>query len=87
MAILKPDQINEYFEIHLPYRTRIMLAHYKMTRRSWTHDRGPVSWLQACFEASVITGRIYLNSLGVGQKRNNELIPYVFGAMMRAWPI
>jgi hypothetical protein len=62
MGKLKTDQVDEYFTVHLPYRTRIMLAHYKMTHDSagndlsWTTQRGPVSWLQACFEAS-LSGR------------------------------
>jgi hypothetical protein len=49
-----------------------MLAHYKMTRQSWTVQRGPVSWLQACFEASLVTGRLYLNLLGIGAKRDGS---------------
>src|SRR4249920_3007214 len=30
MGKLKPKEIDEYFDVHLPYRTRILLAHYKM---------------------------------------------------------
>ena len=74
MGKLTTSQINEYFDVHLPYRTRIMLAHYKMTRASWTIERGPVAWLQACFEASLITGRLYLNVLGVTAKRDGSAL-------------
>jgi len=64
MNKLNPAQINEYFDKHLPYRTRIMLAHYKMTRTGWN---GNPAWLDACFIASLVTARLYLNVLGVGK--------------------
>jgi hypothetical protein len=36
-----------------------------MTRASWTGDTG---WLNACFIASLVTGRLFLNMLGIGKK-------------------
>jgi hypothetical protein len=48
-----------------------MLAHYYMTHDdagrdlAWDGTKGPNTWLNACFEASVITGRIYVNVLGL----------------------
>jgi hypothetical protein len=75
MGKLAPLQIDEYFEIHLPYRTRILLAHYRMTRAPWNADRGQ---LEAAFEASLITGRMYLNVLGVSKNRHDVLQPTRF---------
>jgi hypothetical protein len=66
MAKLTAAQIDEYFEKHLPYRTGILLAHYRMTRVPWTGDLGR---LNACFIAALVTGRLFLNVLGVGKKR------------------
>jgi hypothetical protein len=71
MGKLSTTEIQEYFKVHLPYRTRIMLAHYKMTHdtcgnpKAWT---GNPAWLDACFVASLITARSYLHLLGVGKK-------------------
>src|SRR5258708_33353336 len=73
MGKLDANQINQYFEVHLPYRTRILLAHYKMRHNAvgnfvpWT---GPQAWLDACFVASLVTARLYLNMLGIGKKDN-----------------
>jgi hypothetical protein len=78
MGKLTPNDINEYFENHLPYRTRIMLAHYKMTHddtganTAWTSNP---AWLDGCFVASLVTGRIYLNLLGIG-KKHGALCPF-----------
>jgi len=72
MGKLSADQIEEYFDIHLPYRTRILLAHYRMTRAAWHGDRAQ---LEAAFEASLITGRMYLNVLGVSKNRHDVLVP------------
>lgn len=65
MGKLTPVQIDEYFEKHLPYRTGILLAHYRMTRQSWTGDSGR---LNACFVAALVTGRLFLNVLGIGKQ-------------------
>jgi hypothetical protein len=78
MGKLKNDEINTYFSLHLSYRTRILVAHYWMTREPWTVERGDVAWLQACFEASLITGRIYLNALGICRNKRDHLVPTRF---------
>jgi hypothetical protein len=65
MGKLDNQQIEEYFTTHLPYRTRVLLAHYKMTRNPWTQN---IAWLEACFVASLVTGRLFLNMLGIGKK-------------------
>jgi hypothetical protein len=78
MGKLSPAEIEEYFSIHLPYRTRILAAHYRMTREPWTSDRGDVAWLEGCFEASLIHGRMFLNVLGISKDKNDQLIPFVF---------
>jgi hypothetical protein len=65
-------QIEEYFATHLPYRTRILLAHYRMTRKPW---HGDLAQLEASFEASLITGRMYLNVLGISKNRHDALVP------------
>lgn len=77
MAKLTPEQIEEYFDVHLPYRTLIMLAHFRMTRVPW---RGDVAQLQASFEASLITGRMYLNVLGIIKDWHDKLVPNRFRA-------
>ena len=61
---LIPTEIDEYFEKHLPYRIGILLAHYKMTRVSWTGD---AAQLNACFIAALVTARLFLNLLGIGK--------------------
>jgi hypothetical protein len=71
MSKLSASLIEEYFAIHLPYRTRILLAHYRMTRTAWHRDQAQ---LEAAFEASLITGRMYLNALGVSN-RLDMLVP------------
>ncbi len=69
MTKLTHDQIDEYFRDHLPYRVGILLAHYKMTRPSQTAGH---AFLNPCFEASVVTGRLFLNVLGIFKKSNPE---------------
>lgn len=83
MGKLAPSQVDEYLAVHLPYRTRIMLAHYKMTHdrhgnaKSWTGELGPSSWLEACFEASLIAGRMYLNLLGIAARKDGSALRIV----------
>jgi hypothetical protein len=60
MGKLTPPQVEEYFDKHLPYRTGILLAHYRMTRGPWTGDPG---MLNACFVSALVTGRLFLNVL------------------------
>ena len=71
MGKLTPMQVDEYFAIHLPYRTRILLAHFKMRHHPdtgkfmpWT---GTQSWLDAGFVAALVTARLYLNVLGIAK--------------------
>ena len=71
MNKLTDEQIGEYFTVHLPYRTRVLLSHYWMTRTPWTGDLGQ---LQACFEASLITGRMFLNMLGISRNPRNDAV-------------
>jgi len=73
MGKLSAAQVEEYFAIHLPYRTRILMAHYRMTRQPW---HGDLAQLEAAFEASLITGRMYLNVLGVSKKKHDVLVPF-----------
>jgi hypothetical protein len=74
MNKLPPQLLEEYFAIHLPYRLRILLAHYRMTRRTWAGDQAQV---EAAFEASVITGRLLLHVLGIGRTGNGVGRPRV----------
>jgi hypothetical protein len=53
MNKVSPELLEDFFAIHLPYRLRIMLAHYRMTRRTWTGDKAQ---LEAA-ETSVMPGR------------------------------
>lgn len=77
MGKLCKDEVERHFAEDLPYRTGILLAHYKMTRESWTGELGPTAWLNACFVASLVVGRTYLNMLGIG-KSGDVLVPYDF---------
>jgi len=77
MGKLSQDEIERHFAEDLPYRTAILLAHYKMSRESWTCERGPLPWLNSCFVASLIVGRTYLNMLGIG-KSGDVLVPFDF---------
>lgn len=79
MGKLNRAEIDEYFDVHLPYRTRTLLAHYKMTHDSAGQDKPWTSnpaWLDGCFITSLINGRIYLNTLGIG-KSGGALVPFV----------
>jgi hypothetical protein len=68
MSKLTPQQIEEYFKIHLPYRNRILMAHKNLCDLGPYHGNPAI--LQSCFEASLITGRMYLNVLGISKKNN-----------------
>jgi hypothetical protein len=65
MGKLTPTQVDEYFNVHLPYRTGILLAHYRI-KPPFTDNLG---LLNASFVASLVTGRLFLNVLGVGKAR------------------
>jgi hypothetical protein len=74
MGKLNRAEIDRYFEEHLPYRIGVLLAHYRMTRVPWVGDVGR---LNACFVASLVTGRLFLNVLGIGRAKNGGgLAPY-----------
>ena len=73
MGKLSGEQIEEYFARHLPYRTRILVAHYLMTSKPWQGDQAQ---LAAAFEASLITGRMYLNILGVSRNKRDTLVQF-----------
>jgi hypothetical protein len=80
MCRLTKEDVEEYFDNHLPYRTRILLAHYKMRHTvsgefvPWT---GKQVFLDACFVASLVTARLYLNMLGIGKDgKGTTLKPY-----------
>lgn len=48
-----------------------MLAHYKMTHDSAGNDKSWMlnpAWLDSCFIASLVTGRLYLNALGIAKQ-------------------
>jgi len=64
MGKLTLTEIDDYFDKHLPYRRRILLAHYRMTRRPWRGDPGQ---LDACFVAALVTARLFLNVLGISK--------------------
>jgi hypothetical protein len=74
---LSHQLIDEYFDNHLPYRTRILLAHYKMRHTAtgafvpWT---GNQAWLDSCFVASLVTARLYLNMFGIGKNRDGTAL-------------
>src|SRR4051794_19688642 len=64
MGKLKPHEVVEYLDKHVPYRLGILLAHYRMTRKPWM---GGQAILDACFVASLVTARMFLNMLGIGK--------------------
>jgi len=72
MGKLSKEQIQTYFDEHLPYRNRILIAHKEICKKGSYH--GDIALLQACFEASLITGRMYLNVLGLTKNKNDEII-------------
>jgi len=76
MGKLTTAQITEYFQIHLPYRNQVLLAHKKIsTPGPYTGDQ---TILRACFEASLITGRMYLNVLGISKDKHDNLVKKQF---------
>ncbi|MBA7695407.1 hypothetical protein ES703_104033 [subsurface metagenome] len=76
-AKLSPKQVDEYFRYHLPYRNRILSIHKKLCEQGpWEGDQAV---LEACFEASLVTGRMYLNMLGIRRSdRNDKLVAMKF---------
>ena len=68
MGKLSGIQIEEYFNKHLPYRNRVLLAHKNICSKGCYN--GEPAILQACFEASLVTGRMYLNVLGIKMGKN-----------------
>lgn len=73
MGKLSTAEVEEYFKHHLPYRIGILLAHYNMSRQSW---HGDLAQLNACFVASLVTARMFLNMLGVGKDSDGELCAF-----------
>jgi len=78
MGKLTQEQIEEYYSEHLPYRNRILLAHKRLAFDKSYH--GEIDILQACFEASLITGRMYLNVMGIRVDASGSLTPMRFRA-------
>jgi hypothetical protein len=76
MSKLTPDQVDEYFNNHLPYRVGVMLAHLKMMEGQRKGRALPTEWaqVQAAFEASLITGRMFLNVLGVTRDQKTDTL-------------
>jgi hypothetical protein len=78
---LSSARIEEYFAEHLSVRVRTLLAHYRMTHeRGTSKDRtysGDVGQLEACYLASLVSGRTVLNLVGVGKDRKG-LAPFSF---------
>jgi hypothetical protein len=66
MAILDQQAIERFYNDHLPYRTGILLAHYRMTRTSY---HGNPHQLNACFIAALVSGRVFLNFLGIAKEK------------------
>ena len=71
MGKLTPEQVDEYFTTHLPYRTRILFAHFNMRHDPVTGKfipwSGTQSWLDAAFVAFLVTARLYLNVVGIAK--------------------
>jgi hypothetical protein len=71
MGKLTRSQVDEYFTIHLPYRTGILLAHFKMRHHAvtgkFTPWNGTPSWLDSAFVAFLVTARLYLNVVGIAK--------------------
>jgi len=62
MDKLRPDQIIEYLDLHVPYRVNIMLAQYRIARRNLPVGK---DINDACFVASLVTTRLFINMLGI----------------------
>jgi hypothetical protein len=82
MGKLDAVQIETYFEIHLPPRVRGLSAHYRMTHKAGTtvpkEWDGDLGQLEACYLASLVNGRMFLNLIGVGKDKNGALKPFSF---------
>ena len=71
MSKLSKEQIEEFFDKHLPYRNQVLTAHRKLCAPgAYVGDQ---AILRACFEASLVAGRIYLNVLGIRKSRRGQL--------------
>ena len=64
MGKLQPHEVVEYLDKHVPYRVNIMLAQYRIALQHL-----PVSKdiNDACYIASLVTARMFLNMLGIGK--------------------
>lgn len=80
-AAMDTGQIGEYFQKHLPPRVRGLIAHYRMTHEGGTAlpktYRGDLGQLEACYIASLVNGRMFLNLIGIG-KGEGSLVPFDF---------
>lgn len=63
-------QIEEYFSEHLPYRYGILLSHRRLCEAGG--GNGDSAVLNACFIASLVTGRLFLNLLGIKRNAKND---------------
>lgn len=62
MAQLSHEEVERFFEVHLPYRIGVLMAHSEL-------GLCPSGSRQnACFTGSVVTARVLLNFLGIGKK-------------------
>ncbi|MCL4783506.1 MAG: hypothetical protein KJZ70_10770 [Bryobacterales bacterium] len=76
MGKLNTADIKDYLEIHLPVRVRTLLAHYRMTHERGTESdsryTGDLGQLEACYLASLVSGRILLNLVGIGIAKDGQ---------------
>lgn len=100
MGKLSSGQIEEYFAEHLPVRLRTLLAHYRMTHERGTKKdksyRGDLGQLEACYLASLVSGRTILNLVGIGKSANglkrfkfkpDDITAEDLGGMLVAFPL
>ena len=66
MSKLQSDDINDYLDKHVPYRVGILLAHFRLVRQGRASSQ---AILDACFVASLVTARMFLNTLGIGKDK------------------
>jgi len=72
MSNLESNLREDFINIHLPYRLEILMSHDILEKTLPDNHTNRDLILKASFEDSIVFGRLLLNFLGIGIKRNND---------------
>lgn len=69
---LKPDEIEEFFNEHLPYRMKILMTYVNIEKDSNSCFRKDVGVRNCTFEACLVMCRVLMNFLGLSSEKDNH---------------